>query len=49
MTEDISTLTAAQLAVLANEAIDIAAGLGDQFEVVGLSGGGNLAGSSRKS
>ncbi len=43
MTEDISTLTAAELAVLANEAIDIAAGLGDKVEVVGLSGGGNLA------
>jgi carboxylesterase len=43
MTRDLSKLSAQKLADAANEAIDIAAGLGDTVEVVGLSGGGTLA------
>jgi carboxylesterase len=43
MTKDLSKITAAELADYSNEAIDIASGLGETVEVVGLSGGGNLA------
>ena len=43
MTRDLSKLTAARLVEAADEAIDAAAGLGERVEVVGLSGGGNLA------
>jgi esterase/lipase len=43
LTRDLSEVTAAKLAETANEAVDIAAGLGERVEVVGLSGGGNLA------
>ena len=43
MTRDLSKLTAARLVEAADEAVDAAAGLGERVEVVGLSGGGNLA------
>jgi len=43
MTRDLSKVTAARLVEAADEAVDAAAGLGDRVEVVGLSGGGNLA------
>ena len=45
MTRDLSKITAARLAASANQAVDIAAGLGEDVEVVGLSGGGTLAAS----
>lgn len=43
MTRDLSKITSARLADAMNEAVDIAAGLGENVEVVGLSGGGTLA------
>ena len=43
MTRDISCLTASMLRDHADTAIDIAAGLGEEVTVVGLSGGGSLA------
>jgi pimeloyl-ACP methyl ester carboxylesterase len=39
----LSDLTAEQLIAYGNEAVDIAAGLGDEVTVVGLSGGGSVA------
>lgn len=43
LTRDLSALTASMLRDHADRAIDIAAGLGEQVSVVGLSGGGSLA------
>ena len=43
LTRDLSRLTAPMLRDHADRAVDIAAGLGDQVTVVGLSGGGALA------
>ncbi len=43
MTSDFSNLTAEELRDFADRTIDIAAGLGKQVTVVGLSGGGSLA------
>lgn len=44
LTDAPSAVHPADLADLGDEAVDIATGLGDQVEVVGLSGGGTLAG-----
>ena len=43
MTEDLAGLAAPELAALADEALDIARGLGDEVVVVGLSSGGVMA------
>jgi len=43
LSRSLSTITPGQVADTGNLAVDIAAGLGDQVEVVGLSGGGTLA------
>ena len=43
MTKNLSRLTETRLAQSADEAVDIAAGLGNKVEVVGLSGGGVMA------
>jgi pimeloyl-ACP methyl ester carboxylesterase len=43
LTRDLSYLTAGALTTLADESVDIAAGLGERVSVVGLSAGGTLA------
>jgi carboxylesterase len=43
LTKDLSDITPQALADSGNRAVDIAAGLGEQVEVVGLSGGGTVA------
>lgn len=43
LTRDLTKLSSARLAGAMNESVDIATGLGRKVEVVGLSGGGNLA------
>lgn len=43
MTEEVAKLTAEELAVSADEAVDIAAGLGQEVTVVGFSTGGTMA------
>ncbi len=43
LTTDLSYLTPGALATLADESVDIAAGLGERVSVVGLSAGGTLA------
>jgi pimeloyl-ACP methyl ester carboxylesterase len=44
LTTELSHLTAEELAVFADETMDIAQGLGEEVTVVGLSGGGSVAG-----
>lgn len=44
LTTDLSLLTAEELAEFADDTLDIAQALGDQVTVVGLSGGGSVAG-----
>jgi pimeloyl-ACP methyl ester carboxylesterase len=41
--KELSQLNAERLAAVTDQAVDIAAGLGDRVEVVGLSGGGTMA------
>lgn len=43
MSEEFSELTSAELRAFADRAVDVAAGLGEQVLVIGLSGGGTLA------
>ncbi|WP_029252755.1 alpha/beta hydrolase [Paraoerskovia marina] len=43
LTDDLSELTPGELVELTGDAVDIAAGLGDEVTVVGLSAGGSLA------
>jgi pimeloyl-ACP methyl ester carboxylesterase len=42
LTLELADLTAAELAVSATEAVDLAAGLGEEIVVVGISAGGNM-------
>jgi carboxylesterase len=44
LTDALSDLEPGELAALGDQAVDIAAGLGDRVTVVGLSGGGTMAG-----
>ncbi|HSG18621.1 MAG TPA: alpha/beta fold hydrolase [Anaerolineae bacterium] len=44
LTDDLSHLTAEELTAFADETMDIARGLGEEVTVVGLSGGGSVAG-----
>lgn len=44
LTNELATLTAEELVAYADEAVDIAQGLGEEVIVVGLSGGGSVAG-----
>ncbi len=43
LTKDLSKIDTARLVEATNEAVDVASGLGRTVEVVGLSGGGNMA------
>ncbi|MCC7360022.1 MAG: alpha/beta fold hydrolase [Anaerolineales bacterium] len=44
LTDDLTNFTAEEMAVFADQVVDLAAPLGDHLTVVGLSGGGTIAG-----